>query len=189
MLNCLGWVPADVNPMDHTHHHSHPMATPTSGGHDHGGGAGGGTGGHEGHMGMVSGGFISAVSCLNMVTRANLVTKHSKRLELLSRWWPSTLATITWSCCSADWSSTRLEVSLGCFDVHLRSFELHSLLVVQSEMVAACIGVFLLAILYEGLKIGREVLLRRSQVNVRYNSMPLPGTDGTVLMETHKTVG
>ncbi|XP_047426199.1 high affinity copper uptake protein 1 isoform X1 [Mugil cephalus] len=57
------------------------------------------------------------------------------------------------------------------------------------EMVGACIGVFLLAILYEGLKIGREVLLRRSQVNVRYNSMPLPGTDGTVLMETHKTVG
>lgn len=60
---------------------------------------------------------------------------------------------------------------------------------VQSEMVGACIGVFLLAILYEGLKIGRETLLRRSQVNVRYNSMPLPGSDGTVLMETHKTVG
>ncbi|XP_070780591.1 high affinity copper uptake protein 1 isoform X1 [Enoplosus armatus] len=57
------------------------------------------------------------------------------------------------------------------------------------EMVGACIGVFLLAILYEGLKMGREVLLRRSQVNVRYNSMPLPGADGTVLMETHKTVG
>lgn len=61
--------------------------------------------------------------------------------------------------------------------------------VVQSEMVGACIGVFLLAVLYEGMKIGREVLLRRSQVNVRYNSMPLPGSDGTVLMETHKTVG
>uniref|UniRef100_A0A673AKJ5 Copper transport protein n=1 Tax=Sphaeramia orbicularis TaxID=375764 RepID=A0A673AKJ5_9TELE len=57
------------------------------------------------------------------------------------------------------------------------------------EMAGACIGVFLLAMLYEGLKIGREVLLRRSQVNVRYNSMPLPGADGTVLMETHKTVG
>ncbi|XP_062268755.1 high affinity copper uptake protein 1 isoform X1 [Platichthys flesus] len=57
------------------------------------------------------------------------------------------------------------------------------------EMVAACIGVFLLAVLYEGLKIGREALLRRSQVNVRYNSMPLPGADGTMLMETHKTVG
>uniref|UniRef100_A0A8C6SKN6 Copper transport protein n=1 Tax=Neogobius melanostomus TaxID=47308 RepID=A0A8C6SKN6_9GOBI len=40
-----------------------------------------------------------------------------------------------------------------------------------------------------GLKIGREFLLRRSQVNVRYNSMPLPGSDGTVIMETHKTVG
>ena len=61
--------------------------------------------------------------------------------------------------------------------------------VIQSEMVAACIGVFLLAVLYEGLKIGREALLRRSQVNVRYNSMPLPGADGTMLMETHKTVG
>ncbi|XP_013856374.1 high affinity copper uptake protein 1, partial [Austrofundulus limnaeus] len=57
------------------------------------------------------------------------------------------------------------------------------------EMVGACVGVFLLAVLYEGLKMGREALLRRSQVNVRYNSMTLPGTDGTVLMETHKTVG
>uniref|UniRef100_A0A8C3G0X7 Copper transport protein n=3 Tax=Cyclopterus lumpus TaxID=8103 RepID=A0A8C3G0X7_CYCLU len=57
------------------------------------------------------------------------------------------------------------------------------------EMFGACIGVFLLAVLYEGLKMGRETLLRRSQVNVRYNSMPLPGADGTVLMETHKTVG
>lgn len=62
-------------------------------------------------------------------------------------------------------------------------------LLLQSEMVGACIGVFLLAVLYEGLKIGREALLRRSQVNVRYNSMSLPGTDGTMLMETHKTVG
>lgn len=58
-----------------------------------------------------------------------------------------------------------------------------------SEMVGACIGVFLLAAFYEGLKIAREVLLRRNQISVRYNSMPVPGTDGTVLMETHKTVG
>ncbi|XP_051552168.1 high affinity copper uptake protein 1-like [Myxocyprinus asiaticus] len=57
------------------------------------------------------------------------------------------------------------------------------------EMAGACIGVFLLAVFYEGLKIGREVLLRRNQVNVRYNSMPVPGADGTILMETHKTVG
>lgn len=68
---------------------------------------------------------------------------------------------------------------------------LFSGLVINSpgEMVLACLGVFLLAALYEGLKIGREVLLRRSQVNVRYNSMPLPGSDGTIVMETHKTVG
>jgi len=50
-------------------------------------------------------------------------------------------------------------------------------------------AIFLLAMLYEGLKIGREALLRRSQVNVRYNSMPVPGGEGTVLVETHKTVG
>ncbi|KAL4609469.1 high affinity copper uptake protein 1 [Arapaima gigas] len=57
------------------------------------------------------------------------------------------------------------------------------------EMFGACVVIFLLAVFYEGLKIGREYLLRRNQVNVRYNSMPLPGTDGTMLMETHKTVG
>ncbi|XP_038820558.1 high affinity copper uptake protein 1-like isoform X2 [Salvelinus namaycush] len=57
------------------------------------------------------------------------------------------------------------------------------------EMAGAFIGCFLLAVLYEGLKIGREFLLRRNQVNVRYNSMPVPGADGTMLMETHKTVG
>uniref|UniRef100_A0A4W3IYP5 Copper transport protein n=1 Tax=Callorhinchus milii TaxID=7868 RepID=A0A4W3IYP5_CALMI len=56
-------------------------------------------------------------------------------------------------------------------------------------MVAACVVIFLLAMLYEGLKIGRECLLRKSQVNVRYNSMPVPGPNGTMLMETHKTVG
>lgn len=75
----------------------------------------------------------------------------------------------------------------GCNNVEL----LFTGLLINSpgEMVGACIGVFLLAVLYEGLKIGREALLRRNQVNVRYNSMPLPGADGTVLMETHKTVG
>ncbi|XP_043095376.1 high affinity copper uptake protein 1 [Puntigrus tetrazona] len=75
----------------------------------------------------------------------------------------------------------------GCKNVEL----LFAGLVINTpgEMVGACIGVFLLAVFYEGLKIGREVLLRRNQVNVRYNSMPVPGADGTVLMETHKTVG
>lgn len=56
-------------------------------------------------------------------------------------------------------------------------------------MVGACIVIFMMAVFYEGLKIGREYLLRRNQVSVRYNSMPVPGPDGTVLMETHKTVG
>ncbi|XP_030063028.1 high affinity copper uptake protein 1 isoform X2 [Microcaecilia unicolor] len=57
------------------------------------------------------------------------------------------------------------------------------------EMAGAFVAVFLLAMFYEGLKIGRESLLRKSQVSIRYNSMPLPGPNGTTLMETHKTVG
>ncbi|KAG8447399.1 hypothetical protein GDO86_014756 [Hymenochirus boettgeri] len=57
------------------------------------------------------------------------------------------------------------------------------------EMAGAFVAVFLLAMLYEGLKIAREALLRKSQVSIRYNSMPVPGPNGTTLMETHKTVG
>ncbi|KAF6328133.1 solute carrier family 31 member 1 [Rhinolophus ferrumequinum] len=57
------------------------------------------------------------------------------------------------------------------------------------EMAGAFVGVFLLAMFYEGLKIARESLLRKSQVSIRYNSMPVPGPNGTILMETHKTVG
>ncbi|KAJ6652066.1 hypothetical protein lerEdw1_015269 [Lerista edwardsae] len=57
------------------------------------------------------------------------------------------------------------------------------------EMAGAFVAVFFLAMFYEGLKIGRESLLRKSQVSIRYNSMPVPGPNGTVLMETHKTVG
>ncbi|NP_001001238.1 solute carrier family 31 (copper transporter), member 1 [Xenopus tropicalis] len=57
------------------------------------------------------------------------------------------------------------------------------------EMAGAFVAVFLLALLYEGLKISREALLRKSQVSIRYNSMPVPGPNGTILMETHKTVG
>ncbi|KFR15841.1 High affinity copper uptake protein 1, partial [Opisthocomus hoazin] len=57
------------------------------------------------------------------------------------------------------------------------------------EMAGAFVAVFFLAMFYEGLKIARECLLRKSQVSIRYNSMPLPGPNGTILMETHKTVG
>ncbi|XP_063289085.1 high affinity copper uptake protein 1 [Pelobates fuscus] len=68
---------------------------------------------------------------------------------------------------------------------------LFSGLVINSggEMAGAFVAVFLLAVLYEGLKIARESLLRKSQVSIRYNSMPVPGPNGTTLMETHKTVG
>ncbi|KAM6110417.1 LOW QUALITY PROTEIN: high affinity copper uptake protein 1 [Pterocles gutturalis] len=55
------------------------------------------------------------------------------------------------------------------------------------EMAGAFVAVFFLAMFYEGLK-SRECLLR-IQVSIRYNSMPVPGPNGTILMETHKTVG
>uniref|UniRef100_A0A8C5V5G2 Copper transport protein n=1 Tax=Microcebus murinus TaxID=30608 RepID=A0A8C5V5G2_MICMU len=48
------------------------------------------------------------------------------------------------------------------------------------EMAGAFVAVFLL--------IARESL-HKSQVSIRYNSMPVPGPNGTILMETHKTVG
>lgn len=73
------------------------------------------------------------------------------------------------------------------FDGALTSF-LPSLLPFL-EMAGAFVAVFLLAMFYEGLKIAREGLLRKSQVSIRYNSMPVPGPNGTILMETHKTVG
>uniref|UniRef100_A0A4X2K934 Copper transport protein n=1 Tax=Vombatus ursinus TaxID=29139 RepID=A0A4X2K934_VOMUR len=57
------------------------------------------------------------------------------------------------------------------------------------EMAGAFVAIFLLAMFYEGLKIARESLLHKSQVSIRYSSMPVPGPNGTILMETHKTVG
>uniref|UniRef100_A0A8C5VVL9 Copper transport protein n=1 Tax=Microcebus murinus TaxID=30608 RepID=A0A8C5VVL9_MICMU len=57
------------------------------------------------------------------------------------------------------------------------------------EMAGTFVAVFLLVMFYEGLKIARESLLRKSQVSIWYNSMPVPGPNGTILMETHKTVG
>lgn len=57
------------------------------------------------------------------------------------------------------------------------------------EMAGAFVAVFLIAVFYEFLKIARESMLRKSQVSIRYNSMPVPGPNGTTLMETHKTVG
>ena len=59
-------------------------------------------------------------------------------------------------------------------------------------MLGSCIAVFVMAALYEGLKVLREHLLRRSRVMVRYNSMPVPTSPDnaeTMITETHKTVG
>ncbi|KAL4646521.1 high affinity copper uptake protein 1 [Arapaima gigas] len=54
------------------------------------------------------------------------------------------------------------------------------------EMVAACFVVFLIAVLYEGLKIGREILLRRNCISMQYSSRPIHKHDGNVLLETHR---
>uniref|UniRef100_UPI00358E1CF5 high affinity copper uptake protein 1-like isoform X1 n=2 Tax=Myxine glutinosa TaxID=7769 RepID=UPI00358E1CF5 len=56
-------------------------------------------------------------------------------------------------------------------------------------MAGAFLAVFLLAFLYEALKVFREILLRKSHINIRYNSMHVPGPQGTMVMETHKSVG
>ncbi|XP_043849265.1 high affinity copper uptake protein 1-like [Dromiciops gliroides] len=57
------------------------------------------------------------------------------------------------------------------------------------EMAGAFVAIFLLAMFYEGLKKAREILLHKSQVSIHYSSMPVPGPNGTILMETYnKTV-
>uniref|UniRef100_A0A4X2KYQ3 Copper transport protein n=1 Tax=Vombatus ursinus TaxID=29139 RepID=A0A4X2KYQ3_VOMUR len=57
------------------------------------------------------------------------------------------------------------------------------------EIAGAFVSVFLLAMFYKGLRIAWESLLHYSQVSIHYNSMPVPGPNGTILMEMHKTVG
>uniref|UniRef100_UPI00358E1D94 high affinity copper uptake protein 1-like isoform X3 n=1 Tax=Myxine glutinosa TaxID=7769 RepID=UPI00358E1D94 len=59
----------------------------------------------------------------------------------------------------------------------------------HTAMAGAFLAVFLLAFLYEALKVFREILLRKSHINIRYNSMHVPGPQGTMVMETHKSVG
>ncbi|NXM66978.1 COPT1 protein, partial [Serilophus lunatus] len=86
-----------------------------------------------------------------------------------------------------DMMSMAMTFHFSCQNVPL----LFSGLTINSpgEMAGAFVAVFFLAMFYEGLKIARECLLRKSQVSIRYNSMPVPGPNGTILMETHKTVG
>ncbi|XP_059721329.1 high affinity copper uptake protein 1 isoform X2 [Haemorhous mexicanus] len=89
--------------------------------------------------------------------------------------------------CPALQLKTAMTFHFSCENVPL----LFSGLTINSpgEMAGAFVAVFFLAMFYEGLKIARECLLRKSQVSIRYNSMPVPGPNGTILMETHKTVG
>ncbi len=54
-----------------------------------------------------------------------------------------------------------------------------------SGLVGSCVAVFFLAMLYEGLKVFRETLLRKSAVNVRFHSMQMAKESETMLTETH----
>ncbi|CAD7679723.1 unnamed protein product [Nyctereutes procyonoides] len=66
------------------------------------------------------------------------------------------------------------------FFIHFFNFYLLFIIVTERE-------ISLLAMFYEGLKIVQESLFK-SQVSIHYNSMPVPGPNGTILMETHKTM-
>ena len=52
-------------------------------------------------------------------------------------------------------------------------------------LIGSCFAVFFMAMFYEGLKVGRELLLRRSVVNVRYHSQQISKDSETFLTETH----
>ncbi|XP_043854871.1 high affinity copper uptake protein 1-like [Dromiciops gliroides] len=56
------------------------------------------------------------------------------------------------------------------------------------EMAGAFVAIFLLAMFYEGLQKAREILLHKSQVSIHYSSMPVPGPNGTILMETYNKI-
>jgi len=49
-------------------------------------------------------------------------------------------------------------------------------------MLGSCIAIFILASLYEGLKVAREYLLRRSNAMVRYNTMPVPTSEDAAVV-------
>ncbi|KAJ8039309.1 High affinity copper uptake protein 1 [Holothuria leucospilota] len=52
------------------------------------------------------------------------------------------------------------------------------------DLFGSCLAVFVLAILYEGLKVFREVMLRSALINVRYNTSGISKNKDTVLVET-----
>ena len=58
-------------------------------------------------------------------------------------------------------------------------------------MLGSCAAVFIMAALYEGLKVLREHLLRRAHVSLNYHTMPVPtansASDDSVTTALHKT--
>ncbi|GAB1599103.1 high affinity copper uptake protein 1-like isoform X4 [Argonauta hians] len=58
------------------------------------------------------------------------------------------------------------------------------------QMVIACLVIFILAMWYEGLKVFREQMLRKSNVKTRYHSMTIEPSSSrdTIVTEEHKTV-
>ena len=56
-----------------------------------------------------------------------------------------------------------------------------------SEMLMSCLAIFVLAALYEGLKVFREVLLKRSLHSARYN-VPVATSEDSAIVQSGTTV-
>lgn len=53
-----------------------------------------------------------------------------------------------------------------------------------SDLFGSCLAVFVLALLYEGLKVVREVMLRSAMINVSYHMSNISRNKDTLLVET-----
>lgn len=53
------------------------------------------------------------------------------------------------------------------------------------DLFGSCLAVFVLALLYEGLKVFREVMLRSALINVRYKTSNISKNKDTMLTETN----
>ncbi|XP_066294117.1 high affinity copper uptake protein 1-like isoform X2 [Branchiostoma lanceolatum] len=56
-------------------------------------------------------------------------------------------------------------------------------------LIGSMVGICIIAALYEGLKVFREHLLRKSMVTVSYHSVAVPGPENLPVVETQKTTG
>ena len=63
--------------------------------------------------------------------------------------------------------------------------KIHICLIIFLGMLGSCIALFIIALLYEGLKVLREVLLQRSYSQERLeNSSRIPPSDEVTVIET-----